>query len=198
MRIWSTRILIKKIQREQKEAGERGEEIEEGNKEAEKRRDGEPCAQPGNVRTCKGKKNVLDGKEEYNKGEEGSGAPSVNTDGRRCTTVYMTTHWQPWAGGAYGSSPRPTGPHTDGTRWSLVDLQYWIKLALASLTRTRGRARSSLRRWLCSINLLSLSSDMDCLWGRELIAVEWVKEIKDCLRRLLSVQRESGRLQDGC
>ena len=34
-------------------------------------------------------------------------------------------------------------------------------LALASLTFTRGRARSSLRRWLCSIKRLSLSSDID-------------------------------------
>jgi len=34
-------------------------------------------------------------------------------------------------------------------------------LALASLTLTRGRARSSLRRWLCSIRRLSLSSDID-------------------------------------
>lgn len=27
----------------------------------------------------------------------------------------MMVHWQPVAGGAYGSSPFPTGPHTDGT-----------------------------------------------------------------------------------
>ncbi len=34
-------------------------------------------------------------------------------------------------------------------------------LALASLTLTRGRARSSRRRWLCSIRRLSFSSDID-------------------------------------
>lgn len=36
-------------------------------------------------------------------------------------------------------------------------------LALASLTLMRGRARSSRRRWLCSVRRRSLSSDMDCL-----------------------------------
>lgn len=40
-------------------------------------------------------------------------------------------------------------------------------LALASLTRILGRAKSSLNRWLCSVNLLSFSSDIDCLCGRE-------------------------------
>ena len=40
-------------------------------------------------------------------------------------------------------------------------------LALASLTLIRGRARSSLKRWLCSVRRRSLSSDIDCLWGRE-------------------------------
>ena len=40
-------------------------------------------------------------------------------------------------------------------------------LALASLTLIRGRARSSLSRWLCSVRRRSLSSDMDCLCGRE-------------------------------
>ena len=40
---------------------------------------------------------------------------------------------------------------------------------LASLTRIRGRARSSLSRWLCSESLRSLSSDMDCFWGRLLM-----------------------------
>ena len=37
-----------------------------------------------------------------------------------------------------------------------------IYLALASLTLIRGRARSSLRRWLCSISRLNFSSDIDC------------------------------------
>ena len=37
-----------------------------------------------------------------------------------------------------------------------------IYLALASLTLIRGRARSSLRRWLCSIRRLNFSSDIDC------------------------------------
>src|SRR5690606_18432488 len=36
-------------------------------------------------------------------------------------------------------------------------------LALASLTFTRGLARSSRNRWLCSSSRLSLSSDIDCL-----------------------------------
>ena len=40
-------------------------------------------------------------------------------------------------------------------------------LTLASLTLTLGLARSSLNLWLCSVNLLSLSSAMDCLCGRE-------------------------------
>jgi hypothetical protein len=65
------------------------------------------------------------------------------------------------------------------TRWSFVILQYRIRLhkhvsyhssgrrraiylALASLTLIRGRARSSLRRWLCSIRRLNFSSDIDC------------------------------------
>lgn len=40
----------------------------------------------------------------------------------------------------------------------------WIThLLLASLTRILGRAKSSFKRWLCSINLRSLSSDIDCL-----------------------------------
>lgn len=52
------------------------------------------------------------------------------------------------------------------TRWSFVVLQYRMRLALASLTRMRGRARSSRRRWLCSSSRRSLSSDMDC-FGRE-------------------------------
>ncbi len=37
-----------------------------------------------------------------------------------------------------------------------------LYLALASLTRTNGRAKSSFNRWLCSVNLRSLSSDIDC------------------------------------
>lgn len=45
-------------------------------------------------------------------------------------------------------------------------------LALASLTLMRGRARSSRRRWLCSVRRRSLSSDMDCLWGRAFIVCE--------------------------
>jgi hypothetical protein len=36
-------------------------------------------------------------------------------------------------------------------------------LELASLTRMRGRAKSSRSRWLCSSTLLSFSSDMACL-----------------------------------
>lgn len=45
--------------------------------------------------------------------------------------------------------------------------QQWTKkktiyLELASLTLIRGRARSSLRRWLCSIRRLNFSSDIDC------------------------------------
>ena len=68
---------------------------------------------------------------------------------------------------------------TKQTRWSFVVLQYRIRLhkhvsyhssgrrkaiylALASLTFNRGRARSSLRRWLCSIRRLNFSSDIDC------------------------------------
>lgn len=39
-------------------------------------------------------------------------------------------------------------------------------LALASLTRIRGLARSSRSRWLCSVRRRSLSSDIDCLCGR--------------------------------
>ena len=39
-------------------------------------------------------------------------------------------------------------------------------LALASLTRIRGRWRSSFSRWLCSVRRRSLSSDIDCLCGR--------------------------------
>lgn len=42
-------------------------------------------------------------------------------------------------------------------------------LALASLTRILGRARSSLSLWLCSVNRLSFNSDIDCLCGREFI-----------------------------
>lgn len=83
--------------------------------------------------------------------------------------VYMITQEQPCVGGAYGSSPFPIGPHTDGTRWSLVVLQYRIKLAPASLTRTRGRARSSFNLWLCSITRRSLSSAMDCFAVRAFI-----------------------------
>lgn len=37
----------------------------------------------------------------------------------------------------------------------------------ASLTRIRGRWRSSRSRELCSVSRRSLSSDMDCLCGRE-------------------------------
>ena len=43
-------------------------------------------------------------------------------------------------------------------------------LALASLTRMRGRARSSRRRALCSIRRRSFSSDIDCLCGRFMVA----------------------------
>src|SRR6266702_2306618 len=41
-----------------------------------------------------------------------------------------------------------------------------MRLALASLTRMRGRPRSSRSRWLCSRRRRSLSSDMDC-FGRD-------------------------------
>lgn len=48
-------------------------------------------------------------------------------------------------------------------------------LVLASLTLTRGRARSSRRRWLCSIRRLSFNSDIDCLPPvRELMAIGFV------------------------
>jgi len=35
-------------------------------------------------------------------------------------------------------------------------------LALASLTRTLGLAKSSRKRWLCSVKRRSFSSDIDC------------------------------------
>lgn len=43
-------------------------------------------------------------------------------------------------------------------------------LALASLTFILGLARSSLNRWLCSRRRRSLSSDIDCLCGRFIMA----------------------------
>lgn len=46
-------------------------------------------------------------------------------------------------------------------------------LWLASLTLRRGRARSSRNRWLCSVRRRNLSSDMDCLCGREFILVDF-------------------------
>jgi len=49
-------------------------------------------------------------------------------------------------------------------RWS-------THLALASLTLTLGLAKSSRNRWLCSVKRRSLSSDMDCLCGREFMVV---------------------------
>lgn len=42
-------------------------------------------------------------------------------------------------------------------------------LTLASLTRIRGRARSSRKRWLCSFSLRSLSSDDETLGWRLLM-----------------------------
>ena len=54
----------------------------------------------------------------------------------------------------------PSGPTAAGAERE-------THLALASLTLIRGRARSSLSRWLCSVRRRSLSSDMDCLCGRE-------------------------------
>lgn len=42
-------------------------------------------------------------------------------------------------------------------------------LALASLTRTLGLAKSSRRRWLCSVNLRSFSSDIDCYHDRKFL-----------------------------
>jgi len=77
-------------------------------------------------------------------------------------TLYWILQHFPVVCWPYGSSARPTGPQTEGTRWSFVVLQYRIRLALASLTLIRGRARSSLRRWLCSIRRLNFSSDIDC------------------------------------
>lgn len=54
-----------------------------------------------------------------------------------------------------------------------------VYLALASLTLMRGRARSSRRRWLCSVRRRSLSSDMDCLCGRAFIVCVHRKEAND-------------------
>ena len=51
------------------------------------------------------------------------------------------------------------------TRWPSTNCEM-THLALASLTRIRGRARSSRSRWLCSVRRRSLSSDIDCLCGR--------------------------------
>jgi hypothetical protein len=42
-------------------------------------------------------------------------------------------------------------------------------LLLASETRMRGRPKSSLRRWLCSVSLRSLSSDMDCFAREDIV-----------------------------
>jgi len=81
-------------------------------------------------------------------------------------TNHIIVQLQPSVFSEYGSSFLPTGPHTDGTRWSFVVLQYRIRLALASLTLILGRVRSSLNRWLCSVRRRSFSSDMDCLCGR--------------------------------
>jgi hypothetical protein len=41
----------------------------------------------------------------------------------------------------------------------------------ASLTLIRGRCKSSRSLELCSVRRLSLSSDMDCLCGREYMVV---------------------------
>jgi hypothetical protein len=49
-------------------------------------------------------------------------------------------------------------------------------LALASDTLTLGLSMSSLSRWLCSVNLLSLSYDMDCLCGRAfMVCYVWAR-----------------------
>lgn len=62
--------------------------------------------------------------------------------------------------GRSGSTP---GQHSPATTTA------GTHLALASLTRILGLARSSFSRWLCSVNRLSFNSDMDCLCGREFI-----------------------------
>lgn len=53
-------------------------------------------------------------------------------------------------------------PHQQGGELERVG-KGWTDLEEASETRTRGRSRSSRRRWLCSVNLRSFNSDMDCL-----------------------------------
>lgn len=67
--------------------------------------------------------------------------------------------------------PRTTSLHPD----TLLPLCHtlspspllWTHELLASLILILGLFKSSLRRWLCSVSLRSLSSDMDCLCGRE-------------------------------
>lgn len=68
------------------------------------------------------------------------------------------THWE------FGNTDRPraTMRKKTHTRGSFVVLVYRMRLCAASETRTRGRARSSRRRWMCSVTRRSLSSDIDC------------------------------------
>ena len=52
----------------------------------------------------------------YNPGRLQDGEDGTNSDGGAAHICdYMMEQLQPWAGGAYGSSPFPTGPQTDGT-----------------------------------------------------------------------------------
>ena len=60
--------------------------------------------------------------------------------------VYIITHWQPCAGGAYGSSPRPTGPQTDGT--------YFVCPRLAAEGKKNARLGYTYEIILCSFAVL--------------------------------------------
>ena len=67
--------------------------------------------------------------------------------------------------------------------WGASDCMRSVHLLLASLTLIRGRAKSSLSRWLCSESLRSLSSDMDCLGTRPLmLATEAGETEPGCMR----------------
>jgi hypothetical protein len=64
-------------------------------------------------------------------------------------------------------------------------------LALASLTLTRGLAKSSRSRWLCSVRRRSFSSDIDCLCGR----VFMVGDIFGCVcSQSVSVKKTAHRI----
>lgn len=70
----------------------------------------------------------------------------------------------------------------------------YTNLALASLTLIRGRARSSFSRWLCSSNLLNLSSVIDCFGPRELIFVGGLRQpADDGLAGDVKAVRDAGR-----